>query len=414
MFTIDAINTLAFAGVVLFMGYAIRDRVPLLARLNIPAPVVGGLIVSVVMTAGYARGQVPFAFDTTWQTPLMIAFFTSVGFGASLGLLKRGGPLVFLFLAISSAFTVLQNLLGAGIAVALGQPPLLGVLAGSVTLAGGPATGLAFAPLFEQAGVVSAETVAVAAAMAGIVCGGLLGGPVGTWLIERKTTAPGAGRSARAGTPLAHQVVEQAIDPPFDDRATPAGSDREAYALMKATALILFAMWVGSGISAWLTQQGIVLPAYIGAMLVAIVLRNIDEATGVFGLSQAIIDDIGSVALAFFLVLALMTLKLWQLVGLALPLAILLVAQVALLIAIAPWFIFRAMGRDYDAAVMTSGFIGFMLGTTANAMANMEALVERYGPAPQAFLVVPMVGAFFIDVSNNLIITVFLNLLGTP
>src|SRR5690606_9175988 len=182
-------------------------------------------------------------------------------------------------------------------------------------------------------------TVAVAAAMAGIVCGGLLGGPVGTWLIERKTTAPGAGRSARAETPLAHQVVEQAIDPPLDDRATPAGSDREAYALMKATALILFAMWVGSGISAWLTQQGIVLPAYIGAMLVAIVLRNIDEATGVFGLSQAIIDDIGSVALAFFLVLALMTLKLWQLVGLALPLAILLVAQVALLIAIAPWFI---------------------------------------------------------------------------
>jgi ESS family glutamate:Na+ symporter len=183
---------------------------------------------------------------------------------------------------------------------------------------------------------------------------------------------------------------------------------------MKATALILFAMWVGSGISAWLTQQGIVLPAYIGAMLVAIVLRNIDEATGIFRLSQAIIDDIGSVALAFFLVLALMTLKLWQLVGLALPLTILLLAQGAALLAIAPWLIFRAMGRDYDAAVMTGGFIGFMLGTTANAMANMEALVERYGPAPQAFLVVPMVGAFFIDVSNNLVITVFLNLLGTP
>src|SRR5690606_26966982 len=298
VFTIDAINTLAFAGVVLFMGYAIRDRVPLLARLNIPAPVVGGLIVSAVMTVGHVRGQVPFVFDTTWQTPLMIAFFTSVGFGASLGLLKRGGPLVFLFLAISSAFTVFQNVLGAGLAVALGQPPLLGVLAGSVTLAGGPATGLAFAPLFEQAGVVSAETVAVAAAMAGIVAGGLLGGPVGTWLIERKTTPPGTGGSARTGTagsaPLAHHVVERAIDGPADATPTPPGDDREAYALMKATALILFAMWVGSGISAWLTQQGIVLPAYIGAMLVAIVLRNIDEATGIFRLSQAIIDDIGS------------------------------------------------------------------------------------------------------------------------
>lgn len=170
-------------------------------------------------------------------------------------------------------------------------------------------------------------------------------------------------------------------------------------------------MWLGSGISAWLTAKGVVLPAYIGAMLVAVLLRNLDEYTGWLRLSQAIIDDIGSVALPFFLVLALMTLKLWQLVGLALPLAVLLVAQIALLLAIAPWLIFRTMGRDYDAAVMTGGFIGFMLGTTANAMANMEALVERYGPAPEAFLVVPIVGAFFIDVANNLVITLFLNLM---
>lgn len=412
MFTIDAINTLAFAGVVLFLGYAIRNRVALLARLNIPAPVVGGLVVSMVMAAGYARGAVPFVFDTTWQAPLMIAFFTSVGFGASLGLLKRGGPLVLLFLVIASVFTILQNLLGAGVAMALGQPPLLGVLAGSVTLAGGPATGLAFAPLFASAGVASAETVAVAAAMAGIVAGGLLGGPVGTWLIERKTTPPGHARGPQPAAPLAQQLVEVAIDPPEDSGTTPPGDDREAYALMKATALILFAMWVGSGISGWLTAHGIVLPAYIGAMLVAIVLRNLDELTGMFKLSQAVIDDIGSVALSFFLVLALMTLKLWQLVGLALPLTLLLLVQMAMLLAIAPALIFRTMGRDYDAAVMASGFIGFMLGTTANAMANMEALVERYGPAPQAFLVVPMVGAFFIDVTNNLVITLFLNLLG--
>jgi ESS family glutamate:Na+ symporter len=412
VFSIDAINTLAFAGVVLFLGYAIRGRVPLLTRLNIPAPVIGGLLVSAVMTVGYARDAVPFTFDTTWQSPLMIAFFTSVGFGASVGLLKRGGPLVFIFLVIATLFTALQNLLGVIVATALGQPPLLGVLAGSVTLAGGPATGLAFAPLFEQAGVVSAETVAVAAAMAGIVTGGLMGGPVGTWLIERKTTTPAAKeRHARAGEgPLAHHVVEAAIDAPRT--GTPAGEDREAYALMKATALILFAMWVGSGISAWLTSQGIVLPAYIGAMLVAVVLRNLDEMTGWLRLSQAVIDDIGTVSLSFFLVLALMTLKLWQLVGLALPLAVLLVVQVLAVLAITPWLIFRAMGRDYDAAVMTAGFIGFMLGTTANAMANMEALVERYGPAPKAFLVVPMVGAFFIDVANNIVITLFLNLFG--
>lgn len=406
VFAINAIHTLAFAGVVLFAGYAIRRRLGWLARLNIPAPVVGGLIVSVVMTIGHVRGQVPFTFDTTLRDPLMIAFFTSVGFGASVGLLRRGGPLVVLFLVASSVFTVLQNVLGVVTARLLGQPPLFGVLAGSVTLAGGPATGLAFAPFFEQAGVTGAETIAVAAAMAGIVSGGLIGGPVGTWLIEKRLH-----RDVRRGPSpdhahVAHHVVEAALP---GSTSAPGNEDREAYALMKATALLLFAMWVGAGISDWLTAQGVVLPRYIGAMLAAIVLRNVDELTGWLGISQATIDDLGTVALAFFIVIALMTLKLWQLAGLALPLAVLLVVQIVFVAVLAPPIIFRLMGRDYDAAVMSSGFIGFMLGTTANAMANMEALAERYGPAPRAFLVVPMVGAFFIDVINNVVITTFLN-----
>lgn len=405
VFAINAIHTLAFAGVVLFAGYAIRRRIGWLARLNIPAPVVGGLIVSLVMTIGHLRGQEPFAFDTTLRDPLMIAFFTSVGFGASFGLLKRGGPLVVLFLAASSAFTILQNVLGVITARLLGQPPLFGVLAGSVTLAGGPATGLAFAPLFEQAGVSGAETIAVAAAMAGIVSGGLIGGPVGTWLIERRVHRHPAPTTQPAT--VAQHVVEAAL--PGAAHA-PIGEDREAYALMKATALLLFAMWVGAAISDWLTVQGVVLPRYIGAMLAAIVLRNVDELTGWLGISQATIDDLGTVALAFFIVIALMTLKLWQLAGLAVPLAVLLVVQIAFVALLAPPLIFRLMGRDYDAAVMSSGFIGFMLGTTANAMANMEALTERYGVAPRAFLVVPMVGAFFIDVVNNVVITTFLNI----
>ncbi|AMY09778.1 Glutamate permease [Luteitalea pratensis] len=406
VFAINAIHTLAFAGVVLFAGYAIRQRLGWLARLNIPAPVIGGLIVSLVMTIGHVRGRVPFAFDTTWRDPLMIAFFTSVGFGASLGLLRRGGPLVVLFLAASSVFTVLQNVLGVIVARLLGQPPLFGVLAGSVTLAGGPATGLAFAPFFEQAGVTGAETIAVAAAMAGIVSGGLIGGPVGTWLIERRVHRGTAATTTHASATVAQHVVESELP---GTATPPRGEDREAYALMKATALLLLAMWVGAGISDWLTAQGVVLPRYIGAMLAAIVLRNIDELTGWLGISQAVIDDLGTVALAFFIVIALMTLKLWQLAGLALPLAALLVVQIVFVAVIAPPVIFRLMGRDYDAAVMASGFIGFMLGTTANAMANMEALTERYGVAPRAFLVVPMVGAFFIDVVNNVVITAFLN-----
>jgi ESS family glutamate:Na+ symporter len=397
---------MAFAGVVLFAGYAIRRRMGWLARLNIPAPVVGGLIVSIVMAIGHARGQEPFVFDDMLRNPLMIAFFTSVGFGASFGLLKRGGPQVVLFLVASSVFTVLQNVLGVVAARLLGQPPLFGVLAGSVTLAGGPATGLAFAPLFEQAGVAGAETIAVAAAMAGIVSGGLLGGPVGTWLIERRLHRHQGAAPTTRDPVVAQHVVEAELQ---GTSRAPGGEDREAYALMKATALLLFALWAGSGVSAWLTAQNVVLPAYIGAMFVAIILRNLDEATGWFGISQSIIDDLGTVALAFFLVIALMTLKLWQLAGLAVPLAILVLLQVGFVALVAPPVIFRLMGRDYDAAVMSSGFIGFMLGTTANAMANMEALTERYGVAPRAFLVVPMVGAFFIDVVNNAVITAFLN-----
>jgi ESS family glutamate:Na+ symporter len=288
----------------------------------------------------------------------------------------------------------------------MGMSPLFGVLNGSVTLTGGPATGLAFAPAFEQAGVPGAATVAIAAAMVGIVSGGLIGGPVGTVLIERYGLRRRTGEVHR-DPPIAAQIVEDHLrEPP---PSAPPGEDRESYALLKALVVILIAMWVGSGISAWITSIGVTLPAYIGAMLVAGVIRNFDDVTGLIGLSQRTIDDLGSVALSLFLVMALMTLRLWELAGLALPMVAILVAQVALMVVVS-WPAFRLMGRDYDAAVMSAGLCGFMLGTTANAMANMEALVDRYGPAPRAFLVVPMVGAFFLDFLNAIIITICLNL----
>jgi len=289
----------------------------------------------------------------------------------------------------------------------MGMHPLFGVLNGSVTLTGGPATGLAFAPAFEQAGVRGAATVAVAAAMVGIVSGGLIGGPVGTILIERYRLRRRRGAVTHDELPIATQIVEAQLPEPAD--APPLGEDKESYALLKALVVILIAMWIGSGLSAWFTRIGITLPAYIGAMIVAAVIRNADDATGLIGLSQRTIDDVGSVALSLFLVLALMTLRLWELAGLAVPMVAILVVQVALIAAVC-WPMFRVMGRDYDAAVMAGGLCGFMLGTTANAMANMEALVERYGPAPRAFLVVPMVGAFFVDFTNAIIITVCLNI----
>jgi ESS family glutamate:Na+ symporter len=287
---------------------------------------------------------------------------------------------------------------------------LFGVLCGSVTLTGGPATGLAFASQFEAAGVEGAEAVAVAAAMIGIVTGGLIGAPIGTLLIERRRRTEDLGRLAASEDlpQTAQEVVEAQL--PSEKVTLPVGEDVESYSLLKSVAIILLAMWAGSWVGGWITAAGVRLPAYIGAMLVAAVLRNLDDATGWLRLSQNVIDDIGNVALAFFLVLSLMTLELWTLAAVAFPLLAVLVVQAVLITVLCFWPIFPFMGKDYDSAVLSGGFCGFMMGTTANAMANMDALVQRYGPAPRAYLIVPMVGAFFIDFTNALLIQGCLNL----
>jgi ESS family glutamate:Na+ symporter len=410
---LDFVHTLAFAGAVLFLGYGIRRFVPPLARYNIPAPVIGGLLVALAVWATRGSGTPVFTFETTLQSPLNIAFFTSVGFGASLSLLRVGGPQVLLLFGVATVFAVAQNLIGIAIAIPFGLDPLFGVLAGSVTLTGGPATGLAFAPEFEAAGVTGAATIAVAAAMAGIVSGGLAGGPIGTRLIEANRLRVMSAKSSATDQASAADAIEARLPEAVEPRATepPLGEDEGSYVLLKATVAILIAMWFGSWVSAWFASMGLTLPAYIGAMLVAAIIRNLDDVTGLARLPERTIEDVGNVALSLFLVMALMTLRLWELAGLALPLLVILIAQLALVSLFSLWPLFWLMGRDYDAAVMSGGFIGFMMGTTANAMANMRSLVERYGPAPRAFLVVPMVGAFFIDFTNAIIITIFLNVL---
>jgi len=404
LFKLDFIQTVAFAGLILFLGYGLKRLIPALARYNIPAPVAGGLPVAALFAIGYAVDWRPLAFDTTLQTPLQNTFFASVGFGASVLLLKRGGPLVLIMMVVASLVAALQNVLGAGVAYLLGEHPLMGVLAGSVTLTGGPATGLAFAPLFEQAGVPGASTLAVSAAMVGIVAGGLIGGPIGTYLLDRhpRRIPP----PPPDGT-LEHLAEEQFPEPPL---TAPGGEDVEAYALLKHLIVIITAVGAGVWVSAGLQSLGWTLPAYIGAMIVAAVIRNIDDVTGLVGMSQRTIDDLGTVALALFLVMALMTLRLWELAGVVIPLLVILFCQVVFVAAICVLAIPRLMGKDYDAVVMSTGFCGFMLGTTANAVANMGALVERYGPAPKAYLVVPLVGAFGIDFVNGLLITAFLNI----
>lgn len=409
---LDLIQTVAFAGLVLFVGHGLRRVLPVLARLNIPAPVIGGLLVAVAMLIARLQGLAALEFDTTLQRPLMIAFFTTVGFAASGALLRVGGPQVALFLAIGTVFAILQNVIGVGVASLFGLPPLFGVLTGSVTLTGGPATGLAFAPLFEQAGVQGAASIAVAAAMAGIVLGGLIGGPLASRFIPPGRAHPARPHAAdRDGAATLEITVSAEIEsapvpgPPAEEES------EEAHTVLKTVVVLLAAMWAGEWVSAAIGATGITLPAYVGAMMVAAVLRTADDYTGWLRLSHRVIDTLGVVSLSLFLVMALMTLDLRQLAGLALPLVVILTAQL-LLIGAACWPVFRLMGRDYDAAVMTGGFVGFMLGTTANAMAVMRTLAERFGPAPRAFLVAPLVGAFFIDFTNALIVTVFLNMFG--
>ena len=408
MLELDLVQTVAFGGLVLLGGYALQRTIPVFGRLNIPAPVIGGLIVAVIVLIARSRGTTVFQFDTTLQGPLNIAFFTSIGFGASLSLLKVGGPLVMRFFALATAFVIVQNLVGAGIATLFGLDPLFGVLAGSVTLTGGPATGLAFAPLFEKAGVEGAAAIAVAVAMGGIVAGAVVGGPVGTYLVRRHNLHAAKRRHSPAMPVEMQDVVEDHL--PHANSDAPAGEDGQTYTLLKNLVAVLTAMWAGFWISKGFAAIGATLPAYIGAMLAAALLRNLDDVTGWFGLSQKIIDEIGSIALSLFLVMALMTLKLWDLAGLAAPLFVILLAQVLLVALVCLWPVFQVMGRDYESAVMSGGFIGFMLGTTANAMAVMRTMVERFGPAPKAFFVAPMVGAFFIDFTNALLITACLNI----
>ena len=402
--SLDMMQTVALAALVLFAGYGIRRKVGVLDRVNIPAPVVGGFVFAAVAMALRQAGVLAFEFDTRLQSPFMIAFFTAIGLGASLGLLKIGGKQVLLFWGLASLLAVLQNAVGVGLANILGVNPLLGLITGSITMTGGHGTGAAFGKLMEeQYNFPGAVTLAMAAATFGLVSGGLLGGPIGTKLMSRFGLRSAGGQAVPAAAAVEHAALDEEID------AEPAGKAPTAYLLLQTLTIILACMWAGGLLSTWLGRF-ITLPGYIGAMVVAAVLRNVADATGTLRIESRVVDDLGTIALSLFLTMALMSLRLWELLDLAAPMLVILCFQVAMMGAFAYWITFRVMGRDYDAAVMAGGHCGFGLGATPNAVANMESLVQRFGSAPRAFLVVPMVGAFFIDFTNALIITTYINL----
>ncbi|MDP3775053.1 MAG: sodium/glutamate symporter [Gemmatimonadales bacterium] len=394
---LDLLQTLTLAAVVYFAGLQLRRRIGVLDRLNIPSAVIGGLLFAIFVLLTRDR-VINIQLSAAMQPVFNVAFFTTIGMGASVAVLRTGGIQVVVFLVLSILFCLVQNFLGMAVAGAFGESPLLGVLAGSVTLVGGPATGLAFAPLFEQAGIPGAAVVALTAATVGIVCGGIMGGPIGTDLVRRYGLRSDVASRAELRAELTSTSEPFVVD-----------VEREDTPLIRNMVVLALSMALGSILSRYIQSLGVTLPAYIGAMIVASLLRNLDDRTGWLKIDLKAMEFMGNTALNLFLVVALMDLRLWQVVHLAVPLITILLAQVAVITVVAYVAAFRVMGRDYDAAVMTSGFIGFALGTTANAVANMRALVAKYGPAPRAFLVVPLVGAFFIDFANALIITVFLN-----
>ena len=398
--SLDFIQTTAVGAIALFLGMSILKRVPVLRRYNIPAAVVGGLVIAILVTLSRESNLVAVKFDTTLQAPLMTAFFTSIGLSASVGLLRAGTRQALVFLALATFLAVVQSLIGIATAVAFGQSPLLGVLMGPAALTGGPATALAFAPQFAAAGVASAESVAIAAAMAGIVMGGLVGGPIVTRLLDHHQLQA----AAPTLTPTAQTSTSSSVD---------SSSDEEGNMLtvLKGLSVLLVAMGVGAWLGGVMKSADLTLPGYVGAMIMGALIRNIDDQTRWLNIPHELTERIGVVCLSLFLSVALMNLKLWELTSIAAPLLVNLVVQVVAVAVFCWYVVFKVMGRDYDAAVMSGGFIGFMLGTTANAMAVMHSVVQRYGPSPRAFLVAPIVGAFFIDFTNALLITGLLNLL---
>jgi glutamate:Na+ symporter, ESS family len=397
---LDLIQTLAIAGIVYLIGTMLKRKSKIFEQLNIPSAILGGLLFAVFNLVSHDR-LFNIKCNTSMQSLCMVLFFTSIGTNASFALLKKGGKQVIVFLAISSAFCVIQNLAGIGVATLFGVSKLFGIMAGSVTLVGGPATGLAFSPLFEEMGLKGAETIAITSATFGIVLGGLLGGPAGTFLVQKFHLNKEMKKIDKQGK---YELAETNEILSIDTRHEDSG-----FTISLINTVII--MGLGGVLSSLIAESGITLPAYIGAMIVGAAFRNINDKTQWIKIDQNSIDFAGGIALNIFLIVALMDLKLWELFHVAMPLAGILAAQVIVAILFALTITFLVMGKNYESAVMSSGFIGFMLGTVANAMAVMKTIVAKYGAAPRAFLVVPLVGAFFIDYVNALVIAVFANLM---
>ena len=394
MFTIEfnMYQTLAIAVVMLYVGTLLKRRIQFLETFCIPSPVVGGLLFAIISCILYTSGIVGFAFDETLKTVCMVAFFTSVGFQANIKVLKTGGVSLLIFLGCVCALIICQNFLAVGLSNVLNISPFIGLCTGSISMVGGHGTAGAFGPVLEDLGLVGATTLCTAAATFGLVAGSLMGGPLGRRLILGKDLLKTAVKADE--TPLVEEERKH---------------ERSVSMYAPAAYQLAIAMGLGTVVSMLLSKTGMTFPIYIGAMIVAAIMRNWSEFTGAFTVHIGEINDIGGICLSLFLGIAMITLKLWQLAELALPLVVLLVGQTVLMFLFAYFIIFTVLGRDYDAAILSAGSCGFGMGATPNAMANMQVLTAKFVPSVKAYILVPIVGSMFADFINSLTITFFIN-----
>ncbi|OOF84874.1 sodium/glutamate symporter [Rodentibacter ratti] len=392
----DTYQTLALASLVLLLGYFLVKRISVLKNFNIPEPVVGGFIVAIALTIWYQVDGTSFTFEKSLQTTMMLVFFSSIGLSANFARLIKGGKPLIIFLFAAAALIFFQNVIGIAGTQILGIDPAYGLLAGSVTLTGGHGTGAAWAETFiKEFNLPAATEIAMACATFGLVFGGIIGGPVARFLLNRQK---------QGENPENDEVddVQEAFEHPTYQRKVNARSIIETIAMMS------FCLLIGQYLDSITKGTALQLPTFVWCLFTGVIIRNALAHIFKFRVADSAIDVLGSVGLSIFLAIALMSLKLWELAGLATDVLIILAIQVAFMAFFAIYVTYRAMGKDYDAIVLSAGHCGFGLGATPTAVANMQAITSRFGASHKAFLIVPMVGAFFIDLINASLLKVFL------
>ena len=391
LYEMQPLHVLMLSILVLYLGFYLNRKIRFLSEFYIPPAVTGGLICSIIVAVIYGAADLEIAFDMQIRDLLLLVFFSTIGLTAKLRTLAAGGKALAILVVVAAVLLLFQNTTGVLLAMAFDAHPGYGLMGGSISLAGGHGTSIAWGAEAEAAGLEGAGAIGIAFATFGLIAGGLLGGPVARWLIQRNRLEPDSAAMVTA--------VEKG-DPGSDGRAG------ELFNILTAILVLAVCVTLGDSVNRFLFEKGVLLPGFLTAMFVGIVITNLSEYVD-FEIHPATIDKIGEVALNLFLAMSLMSMKLWTLATAFGPILVVLMAQMLVITLLVVFVVFRVMGRDYDASVISAGFVGLGLGATPVAIANMDAVTSRFGPSPKAFLIVPLVGAFFIDILNALVIKFF-------